>query len=372
MRRALAIALTALAAFTGTPAAAQLPAGWQVQAIPATDSTKLIALAGSPDRESVGLLYTDTAPGRNEQLRLMSFDAAGKARRTADLGARGDPLREQSAIAFDGAGNAYAAAPGESGVRLSRLDARGAVTPFGKGLAATGGGTKIGALLHTRDGALIVAGAVDGKGFVAAVSPQGETVWSKSFDQLVAVFDIVEQGDAYVVAGALPGEMFPAGVWLARLGRDGAVLEEQTRTGPTRYAHLASDGRRIGLLYEQLDAGLETGSVVLELYAGAALREPARQTLFEGALAAPFTLSGGGGRFTAAGVAKHGRLQVIAIDAAGKQAKRHEGKARAPDYTRFHSVDVVRSATVTWLAGLRSHADGQRRQFELVLAKVPD
>lgn len=371
MRRALFAALTALAWTVAAPAAAQLPAGWQVQAVPATDSTKLIALAGSPDRNTVGLLYTDAAPGRNEQLRLMSFDASGKARRTADLGARGDPLREHAAIAFDGTGNTYAAAPGESGVRLARLDARGAVAPFGKGLAGAGG-AKVGALLHTRDGTLLVSGALDGKGFVAALSAQGETVWSRSFDQLVAVFDIIEHGDAYVVAGALPGEMFPAGVWLGRLGRDGAVLDEQTRTGPTRYAHLASDGRRVGLLYEQLDAGLETGSVLLELYAGAALREPARQTLFQGALAAPFTLSGGGGRFTAAGVAKHGRLQVIAIDATGKASRQFEGKASAPDYTRFHSVDVVRSATGAWLAGLRSHADGQRRQFELVLAKVPD
>ncbi len=365
-----------LAWLAALPAAAQEPAGWQQQALPATDSTKLIAIAGSADRSALGMLYTDAAPGRGDQLRLVTFDALGKQQKSAGLGARAEPLREHAGIAFDATGGAYVAATDEAGnLRLSRLDQRGAVTPFGKAFSVGSGTVKVGALLLARQGNLVVAGAVGSQGFVAAVSPQGELQWTRTFEELVMVLDIVDSDDGYLVAGGTPGEMFPEAVWLGRLGRDGATLGSESRPGPTRYAHLASDGRRIGLLYEKLAPGLESGSVVLELFAGggsAALQQPARQTIFDGRLAAPFALAGGGGRFTAAGVADHGRLQVFDIDAAGKVAALYQGQAKAPAYIRYHSIDVVRGATAAWLAGLRSRADGPRRQFELVFARVPD
>src|SRR5687767_11072816 len=98
---AIALLAAGLLAGLGMPAAAQVPANWQQHVLPATDTTKLIEIAGNPGRDALGVLYTDAAQGRGDQLRLATFDPAGTQKKTVDLGARAEALREHAGVVLD-------------------------------------------------------------------------------------------------------------------------------------------------------------------------------------------------------------------------------------------------------------------------------
>jgi len=186
------------------------------------------------------------------------------------------------------------------------------------------------------------------------------------------VLDLAETDNALVAVGGMPGRQFFDGLWLARLGPAGAVAETQTRPGTSRFARLGGGGQRLGLVYEKLGADLETSTVLMESFgAAASLRETRAATLYQGRLSAPFGVAQVDERLVAAGVVARGRLQLLDVWPQARTAPLFVSEARAPEFVRYHSVDIVGAAGATYLAALRSRADGRRQQLELVFAKMP-
>lgn len=227
-------------------------------------------------------------------------------------------------------------------------------------------------MLVSKTGALMLAGAVDGKGFVAEVSKQGAVAWTKYYDQVVVVLDLAETDNGLVAVGGMPGRQFFDGLWLARLGPAGAVLETQSRQGTSRFARLAGGPQRLGLVYEKLGPDPETATVLTESFGGAAsLRETRAVTLYQGRLTAPFSVAQVNERMVAAGVVARARLELLDAWPEARNEPLFVSAAKAPDFIRFHSVDIVGTAGAMYLAALRSRADGRRQQLELVFAKIP-
>lgn len=351
-------------------------ATWQQHTIPAANGTNVLAITANPRRSIVVLLYRKSTSDHS-QLQLAVFDGTGKQIKTIDLApqllaAEQPLLYERTTLAIDANDLVYIVAASHGEVHLASVDIRGAVAPFSKTLKIGDGNATISALRLSRGGKLILAGSIDDKGFLASISPRGELNWAKYYDNVFTVLDLVESNSGFVLVGGTPGKIFPKNIWLARIGASGEVLESQMRQGPTRYAYLADDGQRLGLIYEKLGSGLDTGSVLLELFADkASLRKMSSQTLFKGRVAVPFVLSGYMGSFTAAGIVEHGQLQLIEVDSDGRQVPVFMGELKAPEYVRFHSVEIIRGADADYLGGLRSRADGRRVQMELVFARIP-
>lgn len=353
-------------------------ASWHQHAIPVADSTAILAMAADRALDTIALLYTDTDKNGDEQLRLIAFDKAGNRIYAPEpmlpLSTENPPmLLARGGLAIDDSGTAYVATAGSAGsVRLVRIDLKGASTPLQKVLKVGTNSAAVSTLRLSRQGTLMLAGAVNGKGFVASISPSGKVNWTKLYGNVAVIMDLIESDEGFVLTGGTAGKMFPQSVWLARIDSAGEVLQSQLKHGPTAYAYLASDGQRIGLSYEKLNADLESGTALLEILSDSAtLRGGVSQTIFEGRLDAPFALSGDSGGFTAAGIATEDRLQIVQLKADGRLLPLYKGQPKAPDYERFHIVEIIRGADAYYLGALRSHAVGRRLQMELVFARIP-
>lgn len=380
MRRLLTALSVAL--LTGASAAQALndestsDAAWQQHKVATADGTNMLAMAANPKRSTFVLLYSK-ARADDSPLRLVALDGSGKQTAALDLvpplfSEDAPLLYERVGLAIDASDLVYLIAASHGRLHLARIDLRGTAAPFSKTLNIGDSSITVSTLRLSRQGMLMLAGSVDGKGFVASISPRGELNWARRYNDVFAVFDLVESDTGFILAGGTPGKMFPQSIWLARIGASGDVLENQMRQGPAHYAYLADDGRRLGLVYDKLGSDLLSGCVLLELFAnGTSLRATSSQTFFEGRVSVPFVLSGYAGSFTAAGIGAHGQLQIIEVDADGRQVPIFQGQLRAPDYMRFHSVEMIRGPDAHYLAGLRSHAEGRRQRRELMFIKIP-
>jgi hypothetical protein len=336
----------------------------------------MLAMAANPKRSTFVLLYSK-ARADDSPLRLVALGGSGKQTAALALApqlfsADARLLYERVGLAIDASDLVYMIAASHGQLHLARIDLRGTAAPFSKTLNVGDGSITVSTLRLSRQGMLMLAGSIDGKGFVASISPHGKLNWSRRYNDVFTVLDLVESDSGFILAGGTQGKMFPQSIWLARIGTSGDVLESQIRQGPAHYAYLADDGRRLGLVYDKLGSHLLSGSVLLELFAnGTSLHAASSQTLFEGRVSVPFVLSGYAGSFTAAGIVDHGQLQIIEADTDGRQVSIFQGQLRAPDYMRFHSVEMIRGPDAHYLAGLRSHAEGRRPQMELMFIKIP-
>jgi hypothetical protein len=370
-----------LAGLSATPVAAReyIPdASWYQHAIPVADSTAILAMAADRALNTIALLYADTDKNGDQQLWLLAFDKARNKIYAPDprlpLSIENPPmLLARGGLAVDESGTAYLATAGNAGsVRLVRIDLKVSSAPLQKVLPVGANSVAVSTLRLSHQGMLMLVGAADGMGFVASISPSGKVNWIGLYDNVAVMMDLIESGDGFVLTGGTAGKIFPQDVWLARISSAGEVLQSQLRQRPTAYAYLASDGRRIGLSYEKLNADLESGTALLEILSNSpTLRRGVGQTIFEGRLDAPFALSGDSGGFTAAGIATEDRLQIVQLKADGRRLPLYKGQLKAPDYVRFHSVEIIRGADANYLGALRSHAVGRRQQMELVFARIP-
>ena len=280
-------------------------------------------------------------------------------------------------LAVDGNGVAYVALGASAGeVAFSARDLRRDTAGLSKPLKVGSGSALVTAMLVSKTGSLMLAGAVDGKGFVAEVSEQGALAWTKFYDQVVVVvvvvLDLAETDSGLVALGGMPGKQFFDGLRLARIGPAGAVLETQSRQGTSRFARLGGGPQRPGQVYEKLGADMETATVLTESFGSAAsLRETRVATLYQERLTAPFGVVQADERLVAAGVVARGRLQMLEVWPEARTAPLFVSAAKAPDFARFHSVDIVGTSGAVYLAALRSRADGRRQQLELAFAKIP-
>jgi hypothetical protein len=377
MRWCDALLLCAAMVYAAGGAAHAGEPGWIEHVVPAGESSRVLALAANRERNAVAMLYAESdTGGAGEQLRLMAFDAGGKLFKSADLGPllAGEKIvmHSKAGLAVD-SGVAYVAVASTAGVvKFSALDLRRSAAGLSKSLQVGSGSVEVTAMLVSKTGALMLAGAVDGKGFVAEVSKQGAVAWTKYYDEVVVVLDLAETDNGLVAVGGMPGRQFFDGLWLARLGPAGAVLETQSRQGTSRFARLAGGPQRLGLVYEKLGPDLDTSTVLTESFGGAAsLRETRAVTLYQGRLTAPFSVAQVDERMVAAGVVARARLQLLDVWPEARTEPLIVSAAKAPDFIRFHSVDIVGTAGAMYLAALRSRADGRRQQLELVFAKIP-
>lgn len=378
MRRGGAWLLCAWLVCVAGGAARAADAGWVEQVLPAGEGSRVLALAANRERNAVAMLYSEPDKGgAGDQLRLAAFDAGGKLFKSADLGPllAGEKIvmHSKAGLAVDTNGVAYIAAAARAGVvKFSALDLRRSTAGLNRSLQIGSGSVEVTAMLVSQAGALMLAGAVDGKGFVAEVSKQGVLAWTKYYDQVVVVLDVAETDGGFVLVGGMPGKQFFDGLWLARIGPAGAVLESQSRQGTSRFARLGGGPQRLGLVYEKLGPDLDASTVLMESFGGAGpLKPSAAQTLYQGRLVAPFGLAQVDQRLFAAGVVARARLQVLEVWPEAKVAPLFVSAAKAPDFVRFHSVDIVGTSGALYLAALRSHADGRRQQLELLFAKIP-
>jgi hypothetical protein len=309
---------------------------------------------------------------------LVAFDEGGNQTKSVDIGAQMRTVGKyhlslRAGLAVDDNGMANVAVAGQAGVViLARVDLRRGAAPLIKTLKVGMTSADVSALRYTREGGLVLAGQVDNQGFVASVGPSGAISWTKHYDKVVTVFDVVESGGGFVLAGGTPGKMFPQGIWLARIGMTGDVLESQLKQGPARYAYLAEDGRRLALSFERLEPDLESGTALLEVFPDrASLRESTSHTLHKGRLAAPFSLSGDASGFTAAGAVERGGLQIFEVDASGRLSMLFKGQTQPPNYVSFGYLEIFRTRGVNYLGGIRTHAEGRRAEARLVFARIP-
>ena len=372
-----------LAVLLSAPAKAGEPpqeAGWQQHVMPALDGINVLAMASNHERSTIALLDGGSSTENTDErkLTLVAFDPAGKQTRSIDLDS---PMREaapfylalRAGLAIDGNDIAYVAVAGRDNVVvLARVDLRGVGAPLIKVIKVGGSYGGVSTLRYTRQGRLMLAGKLDRHGYVAAVSPQGNLDWIKSYDKVATVFDLVERDRDFVLTGCTPGSMVCEDIWLARVDDAGDVLESQLRQGPARYAYLAEDGRQLALSFERLGPDLESGTALVEVFPGrTSLQESTSHILYKGRLAAPFSLSGGFGGFTAAGVAERGELLIFEVDASGRLAMLFKGRTEAPYYVNFNSVDVVRGGDVNYIGAKRTHVEGRRIESRLVFARIP-
>lgn len=362
----------------GAAQAAEAPR-WLEHVIPASEGTRVLALAANRERDAIALLYTEAdKAGAGDQLQLAAFDANGKPFKSANLGpllltGEKPVMHAKAGLAIDGNGVAYVAVAAKAGVvKFSRLDLRRSAANLTRPLQVGAGSAEVTAMLESKSGLLMLAGAVDGKGFVSAVSKEGVVAWTRKYDAVVAVLDLVETDAGFVMVGGVPGKQFFDGLWLARINPGGDVLESQARQGTSRFARLGGDAKRLGLVYEKLGPDLESSTVLLETFGGAAaLKQTAAVTLYQGRLAAPFGLAQVDGRLVAAGVVGKARLQLLEVWPEARTAPLFASEVKAPDFVRFHSAEIVGAAGAIYLGALRSRADGRRQQLELLVAKIP-
>lgn len=375
----LALLLAApLALLTLAPAQAGEPpreAGWQQHAMPIPDGTGILAMAANRERSTIAVLYAERGT-ENTELKLIAFNGTGNQTKSVDLGSQMRVAGQlnislRAGLSVDDNGVGYVALAG-NGVVFARVDLRRAVAPRIKVIRMGGSYGDISTLRYTHQGRLMLAGKLDRYGFIASISPQGDLDWIKSYDKVATVFDLVESDGDFVLAGCTPGNMACQDIWLARIDAAGEVLESRLEYGPSRYAYLAEDGRRLALSFERLDPDLEAGTALLEVFpSGASLRESTSHVLYKGRLAAPFSLSGDAGGFTAAGAVERGGLRIFVVGADGRLSMLFKGQTQPPYYVSFGYLEVIRAPGSNYLGGVRTHAEGRRAETRLVFARIP-
>lgn len=379
LKRVLRAALVTWA--LGAPpawAAPASPPAWSQHVAPASEGTRVLALTANAERSAFGMLYSEAAKeSGNDQVSLLGFDAAGKPTRslnlTAQLQAGGKlVMHNKAGLALDSAGVAYLALAGRSGtVQFARVDLRRTAAPLTKSLQVGGGSVEVRSMLLSKSGALLIGGSVDGKGFLSSVTPNGELSWTKMVDARVAVvLDLVETEQGLLVLGGMPGQQYFRGLWLGRVSPAGEVLEHVERDGPMRFARLSGSNRQLALIYEKLGRDMDDSTVLVEQLSSLRETRGQPQTVYQGHLTAPFTLSRTDGQFVTAGVTRGGKLQLATLDAAQRVVPLYSHEVKAPDYVRFHSVELVAAPQASYLGGLRSRADGNRQQLELIFARI--
>ena len=375
-----ALVLTGLpvCSFYGVARAVEAPSGWTQHVSAANQTSRILAFASNKVRSAFGLLYSEAdKEGAADQIRLMAFDGAGKLFKITNLSSANESagklvLHTKAGLTIDENAIAYVAMAAKSGVvRLSRFDLRRAAAPVVYSLHVGNDSAEVTKMVQTKRGELMLAGAVDGKGFVSSVTKFGVVNWTKYFDDgVVAILDLVEADLGFVLVGGIAGDQYFQGLWLGRMNNAGKITEKLIRQGPARFARLSLNSQKLGLIYEKLGANKESSTVLLDVFSRPTVfKDMKTLTLFEGRLATPFGLAGTNDDFAAAGVAG-GSLHIYSVSSNLEIVQTFKGTITAPDYVRFHGAEIIGAPDARYLATLRSRADGRRQQLELVFSKI--
>lgn len=347
-----------------------------------SDSTRILSVARSADRRQLGVLFTQSKAGTATQgLSLLSFAARPAPGQTVAIPLEfdlppgsGHPFGS-AGLAMDAHGRAFVALPITPGeLLLASANLRtppAAITRIGTVRLGTGS-VDITRLLVAKSGHLVVGGSVDGKGFLAALTPEGTRVWTRTLDAGVSkVLDLIEVDDGWVWVGIVPSSFAAGGLRIGQLDRNGVVSHppSQPAEAETRFARLTRQDGQLALVYERLRGEGKGSEVYVEVFNSLPGRDSRRRLVFEGELASGFGITPAEEGFVVAGIAAGGVLVVegIGTDLAVRSIQRTVVKA--PEFQRYHSVEILDGEGHFWLAAMESTASGRMQRLELAVSK---
>ncbi len=381
----LSLASMLMAWSAAQAAPAELPNSRIQQSRVAYEGTKILAFETNKARDIFGVLISEKETNSSsEKINLLVFDTNGGPLKSVPLftstGGADDQLilHSKAGLAIDENAEAYVAVAARSGqVKFARLALRGAAaSPVVKAIPLGGGSLEITKMLISRRGELVLTGALDGKGFASALSKQGVVAWTRPIDDGVTViFDMVETEAGFTLIGGVPANFAAYVLWLGRLGLGGEIREKNLRSemGSGRFAKLSVDGSQIALTYENLrtEGGVERSKVFLDVLSNPnSLKIQRGAEIFDGELLAPAGLAGSAGNFKLAGIGSGGVLKINSLTSGMEVRPLFKTTVAAPDYRRFHALEMLASTESLLLASIESRADGRQQKLEFVLSKI--
>jgi hypothetical protein len=154
--------------------------------------------------------------------------------------------------------------------------------------------------------------------------------------------------------------------------RSGVVSHtpSQPADAETRFARLARNEGQVGLVYERLRGDGMGSEVYVEVFSSPARHESRRRLVFEGELASGFDIAPADGGFLVAGVAAGGALTVEGIGADLAVRPMLRTTVKAPEYHRYHGVDILDGDRHFWLVAMESMALGRTQKLEMAVSRL--
>jgi hypothetical protein len=349
-----------------------------------SDNSHMLAVAASPDRCVLGVLYTQAQAGTTAQrLKLLSFATRPLLQPPATVALDLGPLRgsgdrvHRAGLAIDVQGRAFVAlsvAPG--GLLLASANPRNpaaVAATRAKTIPLGAGRIDVTRLLIAKNGILVVSGSVDGKGFIAALTTDGNLIWTRSLDAGVReVLDLVEVDEGWVWVGIVPTRFAAGSLRVGQLDRKGNsnVSPIQLVDAETRFARLSSSAGTLGLVYERLRSDGMSSEVYVEVFRSLERRESQRRLIFEGDLNSGFAITAASQGFVVSGVVDGGVLMVDRVGGDLALSSTLRTAVKAPEYRRYHGVEIVEGQGHYRLAAMESTASGRTQKLELAVSRL--
>lgn len=330
-----------------------------------TIDTDVLAVERSPNGDRLGILLSRVVPGTaTRRLTLLSSVGQSMLRPLAASSLQFDLPNGSldpywhSGLAIDANDRAHVLVSTGSGTMLlatAELRNPNASSWRVKTLRFGDDDIGISRLLVSRSGDLVLAGSVDGKGIIAALSPDGVRRWTRVLEGGIAnVRDLVEADDGWIWVGIIPSRFATGHLRVGRLNNDGVMSDSPRQPAETesRFARLARSGDKFGLVYEHLNHDDMRSDVFLEVFDTLASVESRRHLIIEGdRLLSDLNISGSRDGFVVASV--RAASGVLRIDQVGSDLTIRSilrSKNEAPLYQAFTDVDIQAGPGFLWIA----------------------